>query len=72
VSELKMAEGPMGPFVKTMDLKTVVPDFTRNPKFFEADAEFQKAIQDILINNADPQKTLDAAAKAMDKILGGT
>jgi multiple sugar transport system substrate-binding protein len=71
VAELKMADGPMGPFVKTMDLKTVLPEFTRNPKFFEADAEFQKAIQQILIENADPKKTLDAAAGSMDKILSG-
>ena len=71
VAALKMADGPMGPFVKTMDLKTILPDFTRNPKYFEADAEFQKAIQQILIENADPKKTLDAAAGPMDKILSG-
>jgi multiple sugar transport system substrate-binding protein len=71
VAELKMASGPMGPFVKAMDLKSVVPGFTRNAKFFEADGEFQKAIQKILIENADPQKTLDEAAKAMDRILSG-
>jgi multiple sugar transport system substrate-binding protein len=69
VKDLKMEAGPMGPFIKTMAMKTVDPGFTRNPRFFEADAEFQKAIQQILLENTDPQKALDEAAKQMDKIL---
>jgi multiple sugar transport system substrate-binding protein len=72
VKQLKMADGPMGPFVKALDIKGLDPGcYLRNAKFFEADAEFQKAIQKILIENAEPQKALDDAVTQMDRILAG-
>ncbi len=49
----------------------MVPVFTRNPKWFEADAEFQTALEKIFITGADIQTTLTEAAKKMDKILQG-
>lgn len=67
--EVEMDKGPLAPFLASMDIPTVVPCFTRSPKYWEADAEFGKAMQQILLESADPQTALDEAAKQMDKIL---
>ena len=48
------------------------PTFVRNAKWFEADAEFQAALQKIFLSNADIQSSLNDAAARMDKILQGT
>jgi multiple sugar transport system substrate-binding protein len=68
-AELKQDQGVMKPLFDVMKLPTNVPEFTKNPRFFEADAEFGKASEKIFLNNEDPQKTLSEAAKEMDKIL---
>ncbi len=45
------------------------PTFVRSAKWFEADSEFQAALQKIFLSNADIQASLDEAAARMDKIL---
>ena len=51
---------------------TKAPTFVRSPKWFEADSEFQAALQKIFLSNADIQSSLNDAAARMDKILQGT
>lgn len=58
-------------FYRIGEYAKVAPVFTRNPKWFEADGEFQNALEKIFISNADIQSTLTEAAKKMDKILQG-
>ncbi len=48
------------------------PTFVRSPKWFEADSEFQAALQKVFLSNADIQSSLNDAAARMDKILQGT
>lgn len=55
--------------VKVADMQRDVPTFIYSPKWFEADTEFQKALENIMMANAPIQETLTAAAKKMDKIL---
>lgn len=56
-------------FAEVGEMATKAPVFVRSPKWFEADAEFKLALEEIFLGDADTQSALDAAAERMDKIL---
>ena len=58
-------------FVDVGNQAKVTPVFVRNPKWFEADREFQVALEKIFISNADIRPALQEAAGKMDRILQG-
>lgn len=61
----------LGEFFRIGADATMVPVFTRNARWFEADGEFQAALEAIFLTDADIQETLTKAAKKMDRILQG-
>jgi len=60
-----------GPMIEVGNAADMAPVFTRSPKWFEADGEFQLALEKIFITGADIQTTLTEAARKMDRILQG-
>lgn len=59
----------LGDFYHVAQFADRAPVFTRSPKWFEADGEFQTALEKIFITDADIQSTLTEAARRMDSIL---
>ena len=68
--DLGLLDDPyMKVFAQVGEQATKAPVFVRSPKWFEADAEFKLALEEIFLADADVQDALDAAADRMDKIL---
>jgi multiple sugar transport system substrate-binding protein len=61
----------LGAFYHVAQFADMAPVFTRNPNWFEADGEFQTALESIFITGSDIQATLSEAARKMDAILQG-
>lgn len=60
-----------GPMIEVGNAADTMPVFARNPRWFEADREFQLALEKIFIADADVESTLSDAAGKMDRILRG-
>ena len=67
--ELGLNDTDLAKFLDILELPTNAPEFTKNPRYFEADGAFQTACEKIFLGDEDAKTALDEAAAEMDSIL---
>jgi len=66
---LGLKDTELGKFMEILEMPTLSPEFTKNPRYFEADGEFGAAIAKVLLDDADVLESLTEAGESMDSIL---